>query len=118
MLQSHYRSTLDLTDQALQAAEKGFKRLMEAFKTLQNLKHPGEGEVGDLDKELRDLMEQTYLEMDDDFNTPKALARIFEIVPKINGLKEGHLNWIDVKAETIDELKSFFNIFIFQIFGL
>jgi len=58
MLQSHYGSTLDLTDDALQAAEKGYRRLMEANKILQGLQHPGKGKAGELDKEIHELLQQ------------------------------------------------------------
>lgn len=118
MLQSHYRSTLDLTDDALLAAEKGYKRLMEANQTLQSLAHSGNGKEGDLDKEINQLIAQAYEEMNDDFNTPKALARLFELVPKINGLKGGQLSFSDLTEATWTKLKETFQIFIYQIFGL
>ncbi len=118
MLQCHYRSTLDLTDDALLAAEKGYRRLMDAHKVLQAMHHPGNGQPSPLDQEVQDLMEATYAEMDDDFNTPKALARLFELVPKINGLKGGQLSFSDISEETLAQLKSHFQTFIFDVFGL
>ncbi len=118
MLQSHYRSTLDLTDDALLAGEKGYRRLMEGNQTLQNLTHPGNGSEGALDKEINNLIAQAYQEMDDDFNTPKALARLFELVPKINGLKGGQLSFNDLTSTTLDKLKETFQTFIYEIFGL
>lgn len=118
MLQSHYRSTLDLTDDALIAAEKGYRRLMEASKILKEMTHPGGGTAGDLDKEINDLIGQVEAEMCDDFNTPKSLARIFELVSKVNALKGGQLSFNDVTSETLDLLKSTFQTFIYDIFGL
>jgi len=118
MLQSHYRSTLDLTDEALLAAEKGYKRLMEGNKTLQGLAYTGNETEGALDKELNDLIDKVFQEMNDDFNTPKALARLFELVPKVNGLKDGHLSFDEITSYTLDRLKSTFQVFIFDIFGL
>jgi cysteinyl-tRNA synthetase len=118
MLQSHYRSTLDLTDDALLAAEKGYRRLMEANQTLQGLNHPGNGGEGDLDKEINQLITQAYEEMNDDFNTPKALARLFELVSKVNGLKGGQLSFGEVTEATWNNLKTTFQIFIYNIFGL
>jgi len=56
--------------------------------------------------------------MNDDFNTPKALARLFELVPKVNGLKDGHLSFNDITSYTLDRLKSTFQVFIYDIFGL
>jgi len=118
MLQSHYSSTLDLTDAALLAAEKAYRRLMEGNKILQELAHTGNESAGDLDKEVNELIDLAYADMSDDFNAPKALARLFELVPKINGLKAGHLSFDQITASTIDKLKQTFNTFIFEIFGL
>ena len=118
MLQSHYRSTLDLTDDALLAAEKGYKRLMEANNSLSKLSSSQSSADSDLDKELLTLIESAHSDMSDDFNTPKALARLFELVNKINGLKDGHLDINEVSSSTLDHLKATFNNFIFDIFGL
>ncbi len=118
MLQSHYSSTLDLTDAALSAAEKAYRRLMEGNKVLQELSPTGKESAGDLDKEINDLIDLAFAEMSDDFNAPKALARLFELVPKINGLKAGHLAFDQIAVSTIERLKTTFNTFIFDIFGL
>lgn len=118
MLQSHYRSTLDLTDEALQAAEKGYRRLMEANKALQEMKHPGEGRAGELDRDVNDLIAQVHAEMNDDFNTPKALARLFELVTKVNSLKDGHLDPSDMTDDALQRLQQTFQDFVFDVFGL
>ncbi|TAK30859.1 MAG: cysteine--tRNA ligase [Saprospiraceae bacterium] len=118
MLQTHYRSTLDLTDEALQAAEKGYRRLMEGQKVLQGFTHSGEGQAGQLDKEINDLMGQAFADMCDDFNTPKALASLFELVTIINSLKGGQLSFNDLLPGTLEHLKKTFHDFIFEIFGL
>ena len=118
MLQSYYRKTLDLTDKALLAAEAGYRRLMEANQILQEMTHPGNGSAGQLDKEINDLIGAVYEEMNDDFNTPRALARLFELVPKSNALKGGQLSFNDIMPETLAQLKETFKIFIFDIFGL
>jgi len=118
MLQSHYTSTLDLTNKALLAAETGYKRLMESNRVLQEMTHLGNGNAGKLDKEINTLIEAIHTEMNDDFNTPRALARLFELVPKSNGLKGGQLSFNDVTEETLNRLKETFTTFIFDIFGL
>ena len=56
--------------------------------------------------------------MNDDFNTPKALARLFELVTKINSLKDGHLDVTDMTADTLERLQQTFQDFIFDVFGL
>lgn len=118
MLQSHYRSTLDLTDEALLAAEKGFKRLLEANKTLQSLTHPGNGTSKALDAEILQLIDQIFEELNDDFNTPKALARVFELVNRINSLKDGHLSFSEITTGTLEKLKQTFNVVLYDICGL
>jgi cysteinyl-tRNA synthetase len=117
MLQAHYRSTLDLTDQALQAAEKGYQRLMEGLKVLEHLNAPPGKKDSPLNQELIQGISDLKKEMDDDFNAPKALARMFEIVTKINALKDGHLSIGEVDNETLNLLKTAFHSFIYDVFG-
>jgi cysteinyl-tRNA synthetase len=118
MLQAHYRSTLDLTDDALGAAEKGLQRLMETFENLQALKAPEKPINDALINELKESINALEDEMDDDFNVPKALARMFEIAPKINGLKNGQIDINLVDATTITEMQTQFGKYIHDVFGL
>ena len=118
MLQSHYRSTNDITDEALQAAEKGYQRLMEAFKILNSLGAATGSADTELEREIKSLIGQAYADMDDDFNVPKALSRLFEIVPKINSLGNGQIGMDSISAEGLEQCRSFFRIFIMDIFGL
>ena len=118
MLQSHYRSTLDLTDAALQAAEKGYYRLMDAYAALQTLQHPGGGTAGGTDQQLNKMLDLAYAEMNDDFNTPKALAKLFVLVPKINSLAAGKLAWTELTEATLQRTREVFHTLIFDVFGL
>ncbi|WP_367392154.1 cysteine--tRNA ligase [Lewinella sp. LCG006] len=118
MLQSHYSSTLDLTDEALQAAEKGYKRLLEGYGVLNKLSGASGKDSDALDQEINQLIDGAFAEMNDDFNTPKALARLFELVSKINSFKGGQLSLAEVSAATLDRLKETFRTFIFDILGL
>ncbi len=118
MLQSHYRSTLDLTDEALGAAEKGYRRLMEGYKTLQGLSHPGTENTSEVDTEINQTIDQVHAHMNDDFNTPMTLARFFELVSKINSFKDGHLDLGQISAATFARLQQTFKDFIFDILGL
>ena len=88
MLMAHYRSTLDLSDKALEAAEKGYKKLMDAHRYLQQLKHEAVGSTSEVDEKIKSLIDQVFQELDDDFNTPKALARLFELVPIVNSYRD------------------------------
>lgn len=115
MLQCHYRSTLDLTDEALQAAEKGYKRLMEALRKLKKLEAPQT--AGAMDAEINSLVDGIYEDMNDDFSTPKALGTIFELVTKINILSDNGTEG-QVSAEVLNRLKSTLSTIIGDVFGL
>ena len=118
MLQSHYRSTLDLSDEALQAAKKGYARLMEAWSHLQDLTGRGTAQNGTVGKELAAGLDAAYAEMDDDLNTPKALARLFEVVSRINALKGGQLNLDEVSPEQLDDCRTRMGTLLFDVLGL
>lgn len=117
MLQSHYRSTLDMTDDGLLAAEKGYKRIMDCLKVSESLTGLSK-ETTTLDKEILALIDEAKNDMLDDFNTPKALSRYFELCNKINALNDGKLQLSDVRKETLDKLRSEFKTFIHDILGL
>jgi len=118
MLQTHYRSTLDLSDEALAAAEKGYKRLMEANRHLQAMQLPNGKGDGTLDDDIKKLVSEAYAEMNDDFNSPKALARLFEGLSLINQLHDGKKDIGQLSAESLGSLKKLYADFIFDIFGL
>ncbi|MDH3648111.1 MAG: cysteine--tRNA ligase [Saprospiraceae bacterium] len=116
MLQAHYRSTLDLTDAALQAAEKGYHRLMETYKSLPALQ--SSVAEGALDEEVNSLLDQLDQDMLDDFNTPKALATLFELATKANALQGGQLDANSVGSATLDRFRNAFKTYLVEIFGL
>jgi len=118
MLQTHYSSTMDLTDDALQAGKKGYVRLMDAWKNLQKLEGRGGARNGTVGKELARLLEDAYAEMDDDFNTPKALAKVFEMVSRINALKGGQLSLKEVSPQGLSDFRSGLGTLLFDVFGL
>ncbi len=117
MLQSHYRSTNDLTDDALQAAEKGYRRLMDAFKALETLSIPT-SEKTKLDSKIDATIQSAYEDMDDDFNTPRTIAKLFELVTIINSLKDGQTPLSEISQSGIIALKDAFSTIIFDILGL
>ena len=119
MLQSHYRSTLDLTDDALLASEKGYKRIMDAYKSLMELNQGKEVVVDtELDRTFQQLLNAVFDELDDDFNSPKALARMFEMVPKINSLKEQKIGMDQISTSTLKKAQEVFSSVLFDIMGL
>lgn len=118
MLQTHYRSTLDLSDSALLAAEKGFRKLLEANRTLQALASNTNETPGELNAQVIALIESVYSEMNDDFNSPKVLARLFEGVSMINSINDGKLSIQELSSETLNRFKLVFETFIFDVLGL
>ena len=89
---------------------------MEAGKVLQSL--TANGTAGAVDKEINDLLDTAFADMDDDFNTPKAMASLFEIVSKINGLKAGHISFNELTDSTLERLKKDFNGLVTEVLGL
>ena len=110
MLQTHYRSTLDYSNEAATAAEKGFQRLMEAMKSLEKLNPSETSSVN-----VAEIRQGAYDAMNDDFNTPIALAQLFEAARVINSVKDGKES---LTADDIQLLKEFMKTFIFDILGL
>jgi cysteinyl-tRNA synthetase len=110
MLQTHYSSTLDFSNEALQASEKGYERLMDSLATLQNLKSSEQS-----DEDLHALQQKCYEAMNDDFNTPVLIAHLFDAVRIINSCNDGKLK---LKAEDIALLKKLYQDFVFDVLGL
>jgi cysteinyl-tRNA synthetase len=118
MLQAHYRSTLDLGDEALKAAEKGYKKLLEAQRFLQGTNHSFSGSPSDVDAKILGMIDQLFTDLNDDFNTPKAIARLFELVPIVNNYKEGRSEFVEISEETFKKLVNTFQDVLFDILGL
>jgi len=110
MLQAHYRSTLDFGNEAMEASEKGFKRLMNAFTLLDGLTPSGTTEV-----EINTLLDRCYAAMNDDFNSPVLIAELFEASRIINSVKDGKLK---IDQANLDLLKQLMHDFIVDILGL
>ena len=117
-LQAHYSSTLDLNDTALGAAEKGYNRLMEAFNTLSGLACSALVRETPLSKELEEGIQAAFDEMNDDFNAPKALARMFELCTTINKMADGQLSVEDAGQRALAKVKEGFYDLLFTVFGL
>jgi cysteinyl-tRNA synthetase len=109
ILQAHYRSTVDFSNEALQAAEKGFTKLMNAMETLNQIS-ASENSTYDVNA----LQEKCYTAMNDDFNTPILIAHLFDGVRIINSVKDGKDS---LNAADLEQLKTIFNTFITDILG-
>jgi cysteinyl-tRNA synthetase len=111
LLQAHYRGTLDFSNEALIAAEKGMNKLYAAFETLSRLK------INDTptEKAHLDWVERCYEAMNDDFNSPKVIAELFEATRLINLAQQGAIHF---NHEEITEFKRNFELFFFDILGM
>jgi cysteinyl-tRNA synthetase len=116
-LQAHYSSTLDLSNDALQAAEKGYKRLMNALNLLPKIAHPQTNNTN-ADAELTALCEQAYEHLSDDFNTAMLLADLFEMASKINIYYNKQAPIEQVSAAVWQQFTTVFSTFITDILGL
>jgi cysteinyl-tRNA synthetase len=110
VLQAHYRSTVDFSNEALQAAEKGFQRLFKGIETLKKLKP---SDVSTVD--INELRKKCYEALDDDLNSPVLLSHLFEGVKYINSVNDGSEK---LNGSDLDSLKNLFNTFVFDILGL
>jgi cysteinyl-tRNA synthetase len=105
----------------LQAAEKGLKRLMEAHEWLQKLQassFPPQAKDTKLEADSLELIASFDEFMNDDLNTAKVLASMFELVPVINGLKDKHIAADALSSDTIQLLQTKLKLYIEDIFGL
>lgn len=117
-LQAHYSSTLDLNDASLSGAEKGYRRLIETYNTLKGLTTDVAKSDTPLAAEIHQGIRDAFDEMNDDFNAPKALARLFELCTTINKLADGQLKTDDAGQEALDALQKGFSDLLFVVFGL
>lgn len=119
ILQTHYRSTLDFSNDALIAASRGLKRLWETMGNLEEITTThGAGTDEQLEKKVQALLDGMDEHMNDDFNTAKVLANIFELVPVINGIKDKHIAANALSGKTIEALKQKLHVWLIDIFGL
>ena len=110
ILQAHYRSTVDFSNEALQAAEKGLARLMEAYGHLKKIQPAATSSV-----EVKDLRTKCYEAMNDDLNSPIVISHLFDAARAINAAKDGKAT---LSAADLQELKETFHLFLIEILGM
>jgi cysteinyl-tRNA synthetase len=122
ILQTHYRSTLDFGNEALQAAEKGMRRLMDAYEWLKQLSIDNQESTIAADKELDEkvvrLVKEFEVFINDDFSTAKVLANMFELVPVINSIKDKQIAASALSGETLQLMQAQMKVYIEDILGL
>ncbi len=121
ILQTHYRSTLDFSNDALIAAEKGLKRIWEAHLNLKKMPYNASTATAtDIEQsgQCKKLLGELDEFMADDFNTAKVLANLFELVPVINSIKDGHILSTAIGRELYERMQYEFKRYLEDIFGL
>jgi cysteinyl-tRNA synthetase len=119
ILQTQYRSTLDFGNEALQAAEKGFKRLWDAYQELLKMKTDPSKEInGQIENQFNSLCRELDDFMNDDFNTAKVLANMFQLVNHINSFRSGDLEKTTLTPETLSYVQVKFKSYIEDVLGL
>ncbi|MBO7317192.1 MAG: cysteine--tRNA ligase [Bacteroidales bacterium] len=110
ILQAHYRSTVDFSNEALQAAEKGLARLMDAWAALKKITPSASSTV-----DVKAIRTKCYDAINDDLNSPIVIAHLFDATKMINNIVAGNDS---INAADLDELKEIFHLFCFDILGL
>lgn len=116
ILQAHYRSTVDFSNEALQASEKGLQRLLEAYENLERLSTTTTSDKAkEVDVQVAAIKEKCYDALLDDLNTPIVIAHLFDGCKLINTLAAGKA---EISDEGLAELKATFDLFMFDLLGL
>jgi cysteinyl-tRNA synthetase len=120
MMQTHYSSTLDFSNEALKAAQKGYRRLANGLKIIKSLSFKNdEGKKNEKAiSQIEQACENCYKSMNDDFNTAKTIAQLFELLKKINSLHTGQLKYGEIGQEVFEKLSQTYQTFMEEILGL
>ncbi len=121
MLQSHYSSTLDFSNDALKAAAKGYKKMMNGLVLAKDLKYTNDDSLEINPKtvnQINGIIDNCYRALNDDFNTAQAIAQIFNLLKKINSISTGNLKTAEIGEEVFDKLIHTFITLIVDVLGL
>lgn len=110
ILQAHYRSTVDFSNEALQAAEKALQKILDGYRRLQNLLPAEKSTI-----EVPDYATKCYEAMDDDLNTPQVIAQLFDACRVINSVADGNAK---LSADDLSRLRHLFNVFLVELLGI
>jgi cysteinyl-tRNA synthetase len=119
ILQAHYRSTLDFSNEALQAARKGYIKLINGLNVLERMSYPTETVVDAAqDAELLKLTEDCFNGLNDDLNTARTIASLFNLLKKINSIHTGAISLGSISVETFAYVKKTYEALVKDILGL
>ena len=120
MLQTHYRSTLDISNEALLASAKGYKKLVNGLRISRKLVYQDDG-AGVQDKtqlQVQQLCDNCYHAMNDDFNTAQCMAHLFNLLKKINSIYTQNLAPSALGEETFERMVGTYRVFVEEVLGL
>ncbi|AWW30401.1 cysteine--tRNA ligase [Echinicola strongylocentroti] len=121
ILTAHYRSTLDFSNEALKAAQKGYKKIINGLRIAKDLQYK-EADGMELDEkqvqQVEKSIENAYRAMNDDFNTAQAIGQLFNLLKKINSIFTGQLEAAALGKEVFEKLIQTFIVFVEDILGL
>lgn len=121
MLQSQYRSTLDFSNDALKAAQKGYKKIANGLRIIKKLAYPSDITANPdaaQEKEINDAIQGCYDGMNDDLNTAVAIAHLFTLLKKINSLYTGGLAFESISCETFSNLQRSYVSILEEVLGI
>ncbi len=119
-LQAHYRSTMDISNEALLAAGKGYRKLMNGLRLMKQMEYQVEEgiDTGSKDKQMTSLIQAVYRGMNDDFNTAVAIAGLFNILKKFNAMYAGQIPMESYSQELFEEGRKAFISIVEEVLGL
>lgn len=121
ILQSHYTSTLDFSNESLKAAKKGYKKMINGLKVLRGLTYAEDPEARLNEKvigQVNQLCDNCYRAMNDDFNTALTIGHLFNLLKKINSIHTQNLKSAELGRETFDRMKKTYQTFVEDVLGL
>ena len=121
MLQSHYSSTLDFSNDALKAAAKGYKKMINGLVLAKNIEfvHDSTVEINEqTTDQINGIIDNCYRALNDDFNTAQAIAHIFNLLKKINSIATGNLKSAELGEEIFKKMTQAYVTFVEDVLGL
>jgi len=121
MLQSHYSSTLDFSNDALKAAAKGYKKIINGLVLARDMKYQPDQDITvneQAAKQIDSIIDNCYRALNDDFNTARAIAQLFNLLKKINSISTKNLKSAELGQEAFDKLISTYIIMVEDVLGL
>ncbi len=121
MLQSHYASTLDFSNSALHAAQKGYFKMLNGLRVSRELKRAEDESIAINEKavkQINQICDNCYRAMNDDFNTAQTIAHLFNLLKKINSIHTGGLEVAAIDQATFDRMQSTYQSFVTKVLGL